>query len=240
MSSVFVTGVSSGIGHALVQEYLCRGWRVYGVSRRTPTDLAGHDGFVYAALDLCDHARTPAVVSELLGGLSRLDLAVLNAGVLGRFDDLADVALEDLKQVTEINLWANKTVVDALFGENRNVAQVVTVSSGASVNGNRGWAGYSISKAALNMLTKLYARERPETHFCALAPGVVDTALLDRLCSLPQDERFPALEALRRKRGTSELPTPAQAAGRLVETIGRLPRLIESGEYADVRNLPCE
>ena len=32
MSSVFITGARFGIGHALAEEYLRRGWRVYGVS----------------------------------------------------------------------------------------------------------------------------------------------------------------------------------------------------------------
>jgi NAD(P)-dependent dehydrogenase (short-subunit alcohol dehydrogenase family) len=213
---------------------------VYGVSRRTPTDLTEHGKFFHAALDLRDHARTPNVLSELLDGVDHLDLAVLNAGVLGRFDDLANVTLDELKQDMEINLWANKTAIDALFAGGRTVAQVVTMSSGASVNGNRGWAGYSLSKAALNMLTKLYAREHPETHFCAFAPGVIDTALLDRLCSLPQDERFPALEALCRKRGTSDMPMPEQAAGPLIDAIERLPSVIQNGEYADIRHLPSE
>jgi NAD(P)-dependent dehydrogenase (short-subunit alcohol dehydrogenase family) len=240
MHNVFITGVSSGIGHALAKEYLRRGWRVYGVSRRTPADLTEHEDFVHAAVDLCDHVRTPNVVSELLSGLGHLDLAVLNAGVLGQLEDLANVGLEELKQVTEINLWANKTVIDTLFSGGRAVAQVVTMSSGASLSGNRGWAGYSISKAALNMLTKLYAREHVETHFCAFAPGVLDTAMLERLCALPQDERFPALEALRHKRDTLETPTPEQAAGRLIDAIRRLPHLVESGEFADIRKLPNE
>ncbi len=238
MSSVFITGVSSGIGHALAEEYLRRGWRVYGLSRRTPTDLVEQDEFLHAALDLHDHARIPTIISQLLGRLDRLDLAVLNAGVMGRFDDMANVGLDDMKEVMEINLWANKTVIDALFSQGRTVGQVVAISTGASINGHRGFAGYSISKAALNMLTKLYAHERPETHFCALAPGVIDTIMPDMLCSMPPDERFPALNALRAKRGTWEMPSPKQAAVRLIDTFGRLPGLVESGDYADIRKLP--
>jgi NAD(P)-dependent dehydrogenase (short-subunit alcohol dehydrogenase family) len=240
MKNVFITGASSGIGHALAEEYLRRGWRVHAVSRRTPADLAEYDKFTHAALDLNDHARTAAVVSELLREWNHLDLAVLNAGVLGRFDDLANVGLDQLKRVMEINLWANKTVVDVLFSEGRTVAQVVSISSGASVTGNRGWAGYSISKASLNMLTKLYAREHPESHFCAFAPGVIDTAMLNELCSMSHDERFPALDSLRSKRSTAEMPTPEQAAGPLVDAIASLPRLVSSGEYADVRKLKHE
>jgi NAD(P)-dependent dehydrogenase (short-subunit alcohol dehydrogenase family) len=178
------------------------------------------------------------VLSKLLEGVGHLDVAVLNAGILGRFDDLASVDLANLRHVMEINVWANKTVIDGLFCSDRTIRQVVTISSGASVNGNRGWAGYSISKAALNMLTKLYAREHLETHFCALSPGVIDTPMLEELCALSPDDRFPALEALRRKRNTPEMPMPEEAAGLLIDVFARLPDLVESGEYADVRKLP--
>jgi NAD(P)-dependent dehydrogenase (short-subunit alcohol dehydrogenase family) len=238
MSSAFITGVSSGIGYSIARAYMSRGWKVYGVSRRRPTDLADDQRLEHACLDLADHHQTKSVLAELLAGVRSLDVAVLNAGVLGQFEDLGNVELDDLKQVMEVNVWSNKTVVDTLFCGDRRVGQVVAISSGASINGNRGWSGYSISKAALNMLTKLYSRERPKTHFSALAPGIVYTAMLDRLCSLPQDERFPALEQIRDKRGTHELPSPEQVADRLIDTFARLPQLVTSGDFADIRSLP--
>jgi hypothetical protein len=88
------------------------------------------------------------------------------------------------------------------------------------------------------MLVRLSAREHPDTHFCSFAPGVIDTALLDKICSLPSDERFPALDNLRGKRNTPEVPSPENAARSLVVAFTKLPSLVESGEYADIRNLP--
>jgi benzil reductase ((S)-benzoin forming) len=157
---------------------------------------------------------------------------------MGTFGDLGEVPLDDLQAVLEINVWVNKTVLDSLFSQGRRIDQVVAISSGASVNGNRGWAGYSISKAALNMLIKLYAKERPQTHFCALAPGVLRTAMLDKLLSLSPDDRYPSIETLRAKNDTSQISNPESAAGMLVEAFWRLPGLIESGDYADLRTLP--
>ena len=90
--------------------------------------------------------------------------------MLGSLGDMSEAQLDDLKRVMDVNVWSNKTVLDALFARAFPVKQVVTISSGAAVNGNRGWRGYSISKAALNMLTRLYAAENPDTHFCARWP----------------------------------------------------------------------
>ena len=235
--NVFITGVSSGIGNGLARAYLQRGYRVFGCSRRSPDELLAQKDFRFAQLDVTDEAEVPLTLTRLLADVDSLDLVILNAGILGPFGDLATIPLEQCRRVMEVNVWSNKTVLDALFSSHQTVRQVVTVSSGAAVNGNRGWAGYAISKAALNMLTRLYAEERPETHFCALAPGIVDTAMQDILCAVPEVDRYPSLATLRAKRSTAEMPDPDGAAVSLVAAIERLPRIVTSGDYADVRRL---
>lgn len=236
--TLLITGVSSGIGHGMASAYLEQGWNVLGVSRRTPHDLLGRDGFVFRALDLNDTAAMESALVSLLNAVDQLDLVVLNAGILGPFGDMGEVDVAEMQRVLDVNLWSNKRVLDHLFAAGKRIRQVVTISSGASVNGNRGWGSYSISKAALNMLTTLYSRERSETHFCALAPGLVRSEIQEQLWALPSDERYPSLDAIRKKRGTAEMP-PADAAGRmLLRVIGRLPELVASGEYADVRKPP--
>lgn len=235
---VLVTGVSSGIGHGLAKYYLDQGWQVFGTSRRSPQDLIDQTMFRFVNLDLLDESQIQPQLIELLDNVDSLDLLILNAGILGRFGDLADAELNDLKNTMAVNVWANKLVLDAIFQRGLQVKQVVAISSGAAVNGNRGWSGYSVSKAALNMLIQLYSREQLETHFCAFAPGVVDTAMQDELCSRAPDERYQAIETLRSKRGTPDMPGPDAAAAHLAAAMSRLPAIIESGSYADVRSLP--
>jgi NAD(P)-dependent dehydrogenase (short-subunit alcohol dehydrogenase family) len=236
--NVLITGVSSGIGHALAQSFLENGVRVFGVSRRKPEDLLEHQRFMFLTLDLTDYNAVADALPELLEDVGSLDLVVLNAGILGRITDLSDASLDELKRTMEINLWANKMLIDELLDNGLRISQIVAISSGASINGHRGWSGYSLSKAALNMLIKLYAAENPETHCCALAPGLVDTAMQDYLASLPDDERYPSLERIRSRRGTSDMPTPEELAPRLIETMSKLPRMVDSGQYVDIRELP--
>ena len=236
--NIFITGVSSGIGHALATKYLAAGHNVWGVSRREPADLAAQKNFAFASVDLRDHAATTAALSNFLAPVEAFDLAILNAGILSPFADMSEAKLDDLRESMEINVWANKTVLDVLFADGRTIDQVIAISSGAAVNGNRGWNGYSVSKAALNMLTMLYAREQPETHFTALAPGIIDTAMQATIAAEPHDERFPALASLRQRRGTPAMPGPHDAADDLIAAIERLPDLVESGSFADIRKPP--
>lgn len=232
MKTALVTGTSSGLGYALAGHLLEKGWTVYGCSRRG-CDLPGvHD----QAVDLTDTQGVPAALDDLLASAGRLDLVVLNAGILGEIRDLADTPLDDLRQVMEVNVWANKTVMDWLHAWGRPVAQVVMISSGAAVLGNRGWSGYALSKAALNMLAKLYAHEFEDTHIAALAPGIIDTAMMDYLCGEADAEAFPALERLRRSRATGAMPGPEEAAARVVSVLPEL-KARPSGSFVDIREI---
>ncbi|WJW76485.1 SDR family NAD(P)-dependent oxidoreductase [Thiohalobacter sp. IOR34] len=230
--TAFITGTSSGFGHGLAQHLLENGWSVYGCSRRG-CDLSGiHD----LRCDLTDFAALPGALQGLLGGLEALDLVILNAGVLGEIRRLVETPLESLRQIMEVNLWANKAVMDWLHGWGRPLGQVVMISSGAAVLGNKGWGGYALSKAALNMLAKLYAHEFPDTHISALAPGIIDTPMMDHLCEDADAEAFPALQRLRQARGTEVMPGPLEAATRLVSVLPELKKY-PSGSFVDIRQI---
>jgi benzil reductase ((S)-benzoin forming) len=232
MKATFITGTSSGLGRGLANYLSRKGWRVYGCSRRGCNLPDVHDRIC----DLTDYDNLPAALSGLLGNVSALDLVVLNAGILGEIRNLTETPLEDLKRVMEVNLWANKAVMDWLHGWGRPIDQILMISSGAAVLGNKGWSGYALSKAALNMLARLYARELTGTHITSVAPGIIDTAMMDHLYEGADAETFPALKRLRQARGTEAMPGPVVAAERLISI---LPRLKDrpSGSFVDIREI---
>ncbi|WP_437204496.1 SDR family NAD(P)-dependent oxidoreductase [Planctomicrobium sp. SH664] len=234
---ILITGVSAGIGLGLARECLAQGWEVYGTARHAP-DLGKNERFHFVPCDLSKDKEIPAAFRKLLQNVPQLDLAVLNAGVLGPFGDLREQSLEDMQRVMQVNVWANKTILDVLFDLPLKIEQVVGMSSGTSVSGNRGWGGYGISKAALNMLLLLSSKEHPETHFTALAPGLVDTAMQDQLCSEQGDPRYTVLERIKARRGTAEMPDADEFAPRLLKIMVQLPQLLRSGSYQDVRMPP--
>ena len=235
---VLITGTSRGIGQALAGEFLRRGDRVMGLGRTPPEKCEPVTSF-YRAVDLSQLDSIAVELRQLLeqAKCQELDLVILNAGILGQIADLRDTPMADLKRLMDVNLWANKIVLDTIFASCNPVRQVVAISSGAAVNGNRGWGGYSLSKAALNMLIRLLAAEQPATHCSALAPGLVDTAMQDYLCGQSHDQRFEAVQRISAKRNTSEMPAPAELAPRLIEVIEQIPNQIPSGEFVDIRNL---
>lgn len=232
---IFITGVSSGLGEGLAKVYLERGHEVWGCSRRRPDKLI-ESGLKFQSLDLNDSIRATNALSTFIQEVTGFDTVILNAAKLGQIRDMIETPLDDLRETMEINTWANKWILDQIFACNRSIKQVIAISSGASLSGSRGWNGYSLSKAALNMLIKLYAGERPETHFTSLAPGLIDTAMQDYLTGLPEDDRYAPLDILKAAKGTDAMPDGTTCAQRLIDTF---PRLLSypSGEYADIRKI---
>lgn len=229
--NIFITGTSSGIGKGLAKFYCDQGHQVYGVSRR-PSDIESPN-YHHKEIDLTNYPKVEKEIPVFLPS-QKIDLAVLNAGTLGKIQPMAQAVLDELKSVMEVNLWSQKVLLDALL-KSVDLDTVIAISSGASVNGNLGWSGYSISKAALNMLVQLYAREFVDTKFYALAPGLVDTSMQDILWDVPE-EKYPSVKKLHDARGTENMPKPEEFAPKFEKALKNLARL-ESGSFADVRKM---
>ncbi len=231
--NALITGNSTGLGRGLTEALLRRSFRVYGCSRRG-CNLSGN--LYDISCDLSDFDTINPALETLLADVESLDLVVLNAGVLGRLQDIADTTLDELRQMMDINVWANKIVLDWLLHSGICIGRILLISSGAAVLGNKGWSGYALSKAALNMLGKLYAHEFPQTHIAAVAPGLVDTAMMDTLCRDADSAHFPALRRILNARGSEKMLTPVQAAERILSA---LPKLKEypSGSFVDLREI---
>lgn len=229
--NVLVTGHSRGLGAALAALHLARGDTVYGLARtRAATALP-----VYHEVT-CDLAALGTIVpalDRLCPPSIGLDLVYLNAGILGGIAALSATSVDTLKRVMDVNLWANKVILDWLAARTPPPRQVILVSSGAGVKGNHGWGGYALSKAALNMLAQLYAHEMPATHLLALAPGLIDTAMQAEL-RLVDSARFPSVARLQRAHGTPDMPDATTVAARIVEALPAL-RAQASGGFVDLR-----
>jgi benzil reductase ((S)-benzoin forming) len=235
-STVLVTGVSSGIGHALAERLLADGHTVIGISRRRPEALVKNERFRFRSVDLAHHDAVGPALQALIPAGSTVDLVVLNAGVLGEIRDLAKTPLTDMRGLMEVNVWSNKVLLEALWARDVKTPQVVAISSGAAVKGNRGWGAYAVSKAALNMLVQVLAAERPDVHFTSLAPGLVDTDMQKYIRSLPDAPEYASLERLKAAHGTDAMPSAEGCAARMVPLF---PKLLTqpSGSFVDVRNL---
>lgn len=233
--NILITGTSSGIGYGLTLNYLGQGHNVFGISRHRNQKLDEFDQFHFLSQDITEFDYARLNISNFLKDVNEIDLLILNAGILNDIKDMVDTPVEELQTSMDVNVWGNKIALDAALAMTK-VKQVVAISSGAAVNGNRGWNAYAISKAAFKMMISLYAQEEQETHFSSVAPGLIDTNMQDYITSLPDDSRFPSIDRLKAAKGTSEMPAPEEAASMLIEKFEKALKH-ESGAFLDVRKM---
>ncbi len=233
LKKALITGNSSGLGEGLTQALLANNFHVYGCSRRG-CSIAGEVSDIQC--DLTNYQQLPDKLSQLLDNVAELELVILNAGILGEMKDMSETSLSELQTLMDVNVWSNKMILDCLLESGIEIKQIVLMSSGAAIMGNRGWAGYALSKATLNMLTRLYAHEFPNTHLSAIAPGLIESKMMDYLCEEADSDRFTAVQRIKQARLEGKILTPVQAAERIIEVLPALQKM-ESGSFIDIRQI---
>ncbi len=228
--NLFITGIGSGYGKALVELFLEKGYNIYALGRKIPEEFKGKIQF--ERCDLKTLEKVYPSVENLLKDVKSLEFVILNAGLLTPLKDIHDTPIYEMEEMMDVNVWSNKIILDALIDMQIKINMIIAVSSGASVNGNRGWHGYSISKAALNMLIKLYSREMLDTHLIALAPGLILTPMLEKFVLSSDEKKFPSVKRIKE----AHKMTPQEAADLLYSSISKL-KEFPSGSYVDIRKI---
>jgi NAD(P)-dependent dehydrogenase (short-subunit alcohol dehydrogenase family) len=193
-----VTGASRGIGAATAEALAAAGAHVILVAR-TATALEEVEERIHAAggsatiapLDLTEAdsiAKLGAAVAERWG---KLDMLVLNAGLLGSLTPVQDIDPKEYSRVLTLNLLANQALIAAFDGLLRKSerADVIAVTSSVGAKPRAFWGGYGSSKAALENLLGTYADEtrytgRIRVHI--VDPGATRTRM--RALAFPGEE----------------------------------------------------
>ncbi|PWU09763.1 MAG: short-chain dehydrogenase [Verrucomicrobia bacterium] len=198
--TALITGASRGIGAAIAAELGKRGVRVFGPAR-AELDL-GHP----ASVD-----RYLAVQKDLA-----VDILVNNAGI-NVLNPIGSIDAAAWSSMIQVNLTSALRLIQAFAPgmAERKWGRVLSVSSVFSIVTKEKRAAYSMTKAALNALTRSAAVEYGPSGILvnALAPGYVDTELTRRNNSAQDLEAICKTIPLRRMAQTAEL---AKAAAFLV------------------------
>lgn len=177
-----VTGGSRGLGRALVDGLLARGWYVISDGRAADalrSATAGHTAARPVVGDVTDPVHRAALAAAVADA-GRLDLLVNNASTLGPspLPALATVDEATLAGVYRTNVIAPLLVFQTV-GSVLEAAggTVINITSDAAGGPWPGWGVYGSSKAALDQLTRVLAAEHPHLAVYALDPGDLRTAM---------------------------------------------------------------
>jgi NAD(P)-dependent dehydrogenase (short-subunit alcohol dehydrogenase family) len=216
---LLLIGASRGLGLAIAEQYLKRGWHVVGTVRggdRTKLHaLREHwkSQLEIETVDINVPDEVVALRTRLMGRM--LDLVLVSAGV--KNDDretIADVSTEEFVRVMVTNALSPLRAIETLDGLVPPGGTIAIMSSGqGSVSNNEsgGFEVYRASKAALNTLMRSFAARHAGDNrtLLLLAPGWVRTDMGGPQAHLSIDESIPNLvntiEAQRGKPGLQYL-----------------------------------
>ena len=226
--NILITGCSSGLGLALTKYYLEKNYKVYGIGRNKP-DIS-NENFTFYSFDLSNTSLIKIQLDNFITSIKDIDTVYLNAGMLGEIKEIGKLSIEEIRKVYELNVYSNKELLDILA--KTNTKNIIALSSGASKNGSKGWASYSLSKAGLNMLVNLYSKELVSTKILSVAPGVIQTPMTDYIRHEIDDDIFTSAKVLK----AGVIQQPSEAAKRLDDLVNRIDEF-ESGSFVDVRQI---
>ena len=189
-TTALVTGASRGLGRALARSLAAAGTRVVLVARgRDALDdavaaIRAAGGIAHGiAADVGDKRAIHRIVGEAATLVGPIDILVNAASSLGPtpLRSLHDTECEDLEEVLQANLVGPFRLIKAVVGSMavRRRGVIVNVSSDAAVEAYPTWGAYSVSKAGLDHLTRIWAAELAShgVRLFAVDPGEMDTQM---------------------------------------------------------------
>ena len=186
-----VSGVSRGLGRAIVSLLLERGEKVIGIGR---SHKFNHKNFLFIECDLID-----------IKSIKRM----------------SDQKLLDISEVLMVNTVAPAELTNLVYNslDFKQSFRLVNISSGAADKLMPSWASYCASKASLNIITEAFFLEEREKGnnivAYSVSPGVIET---DMQKKIRQTERknFSLVDKFIGYKKNNQLLSPFEAAERLL------------------------
>lgn len=181
-----ITGGTKGIGYAVTESLLEKGYTCFAASRRTSAEMEALQKtypakLFFVAADISSAEARAALLKEVLR-LGVPDLLVNCAGVAPKVrKDMLEITEEDYDYVMDINakgtFFMSQAVANAMLPAGKG--RIVNISSVSSYTASVKRAEYCISKASISMMTKLFAARLGAAGIGVfeVSPGIIDTEM---------------------------------------------------------------
>jgi NAD(P)-dependent dehydrogenase (short-subunit alcohol dehydrogenase family) len=186
-SVVVITGVTRGLGRALVDEFVRLGHRVLGCARTTDQieelrrEYPGHD---FQTVDVSSDPMVRNWACRIVAEQGAPNFLVNNAAVLNQRANLWEVGDREFSEVIDVNLKGIANVARHFTPAmiSRRLGVIVNVTSRWGRYTERKMAPYCATKWAVVAMTRVLAEELKPSGVAVvgLNPGVVKTGMLER------------------------------------------------------------
>jgi short-subunit dehydrogenase len=206
--TALITGASRGLGFSLAHALAQKGWNLV-INARNATrlfavkkQLSELTEVIAISGDIRDEIHLLQFPNALESQKWSLDLLVNNASVLGvsPLQPLLQHPIDNIHIVFHTNVIAPISLLQKVKSYLAANAKIINLSSDAAAEAYATWGAYGGSKAALDHMNAILAKENPKQYFYAFDPGDMRTDM--------HQEAFPG-EDISDRPLPSEHATPA-------------------------------
>lgn len=218
-----VTGAGRGIGQAISIALASQGAVVVAAARskkeiEETEDLIRSKGGIASAItvDVSDFESARLLVEQTVELFGAVNILVNNAGIQGPIGPLVENNRSEWEQTIKVNLlgtfFCSQAVLPIMI--NQKQGKIINLSGGGATGPRPNFSAYAASKAAIVRLTETMAVELMEHNIQvnAIAPGAVNTKMLDEVLEAKERAGVEAKEAAAR---FLDGGTPPNLAGEL-------------------------
>ncbi|UCF81485.1 MAG: SDR family oxidoreductase [Acidobacteriota bacterium] len=196
--TAIITGGSRGIGYAVAEALAARGMKL-AVCSRTESELraaekrlAGQTEVLAQPVDVSDERQVEAFVGAVRKRFGPPYILVNNAGVIGPYVLVEDIAPKGFDEVLAINLRGAFLMTRAVLAEMKKQRDgyIVNVSSVSGKEGDPKLSAYSASKFGMVGFTESLIEEARSHNVraCSICPNYVDTLMSQGDPEVPDEE----------------------------------------------------
>ena len=197
-----ITGGSRGIGRMVAGEFLKQGAQVCLLARnehelaRAQKELSRDypDKVFYARADVSEYDEMDRAYAAIKSQMGSVDILVNGAGILGALGSFADMDIHTWESAIRVNFfgtaYAMRTVLPDMIQKGRG--KIINFSGGGATAPRPFFSSYGTAKTAVVRLTETVGEELRQKRLAisvnAIAPGVVNTRLLDEVIARGPEE----------------------------------------------------